>query len=326
MLSRAAEAVYWMERYRERAENTARLADCSRQLSLDASPGRENPWESVIQASGDETLYRELLAAPPVEAAAMAFLTFDERNPNSILSCLAKSRDNARSVREIIPDEMWQEINTAYLYAAHAARERPRGPVPHSFYERIKRHCQVVTAIADATMTRDEAWHFGRLGYMLERSDKTSRLLDVKYFLVLPSVEYVGAPYDNVQWSALLESAGAFEMFRKKHQQVLHANVVEFLALDPDFPRSILHCLAEAEASLRAVAGLPAGRPAGEPERLLGRLRSDLGFMMVADVMRRGLHEFLDDVQTRINEVHAALADAFFAPRLAAADAQNDQQ
>ena len=313
MLSRAAESIYWMERYRERAENTARAVDCSLQLSLDAPAERESPWGPVVLASGDEELYKEL-GGTLSKKAAMNFLTFEERNPNSILSCLSKARDNARSVREIIAAEMWQELNTAYLYVRNAAADPAASPTPHEFYTRVKRHGQVFAGIADATMLRGEAWHFGRMGAMLERADKTSRLLDMKYFLLLPSVDDVGAPYDGLQWSALLDAVGALEFYRKKHRQILHADVVDFLVLNPDFPRSILHCLLELEKSLRALTGTPPGQPGNDAERLLGRLRSDLGFCRVEDVMRRGLHEFLNDVQVRLDEVNAALSTIFFTP------------
>jgi uncharacterized alpha-E superfamily protein len=325
VLSRAADAVYWMERYRERAENTARMVDCSLHLSLDALPGQENPWGPVVQACGDEALYEELYGGTPVETDARNFLTFDERNPNSILSCLSRARANARSVREQIPADLWQEFNTAYLFVAQAARRADEGVPGHAFYARVKRHCQLVTAIADAAMTRDEAWHFGRLGYMMERADKTSRLLDVKYFLILPSVDDVGTPYDSVQWSALLDSAGALEMFRKKHAQIVHANVVEFLALDRDFPRSILHCLAEADQSLRSITGARPGRSVAGAERRLGSLRSELGYLTPEEILSRGLHEFLNDTQIRMDAVHAAVAEAFFTPRTASAGDPHEQ-
>lgn len=304
-----------MERYRERADNTARAIDCSLHLALDAGAGEESPWIPVIQASGDEDLYDSLYERPD-EASAARFLTFDERNPNSLLSCLGKARDNARSIREAIPSALWEEINTAYIFMKESAQGM-NGTSAYDFYARVKRHCQAFTGIADATMSRDEAWHFGRIGTLLERADKTSRLLDVKYFLVLPSVEDVGGPADNVQWTALLESVGALEMFRKVHQQVIHSNVVGFLVLDRDFPRSILSCLTQAEASLHAITGTPASQHVNDAERLLGGLRSSLGFRRLDDIIRRGMHEFLDDVQARLNEIHDALAGAFFSPSLA---------
>lgn len=314
MLSRAAEAVFWMERYRERAENTARAVDCSLHLSLDAPADRGSPWGPVVEASGDEELYRELCGEMS-EKGATHFLTFEEKNPNSILSCLRKARDNARSIRDSIATAMWEELNTAYLYVCGSAADPAARPTPREIYTRVKRHSHVFVGIARATMLRGEAWHFGRLGLMLERADKTSRLLDMKYFLLLPSVEDVGAPYDSLQWSALLEAVGALEFYRKKYGQVLHSHVVEFMVLNPDFPRSILFCLLEAEKSLLALMGTASSQPGTDAERLLGRLRSELEYLRVQDLMKRGTHEFYNDVQIRLDEINAAITDAFFLPQ-----------
>jgi uncharacterized alpha-E superfamily protein len=314
VLSRAAESIFWMERYRERAENTARAVDCSVHLSLDAAADRESPWGPVVEASGDEALYEELYGEMS-EKGAMQFLTFEEQNPNSILSCLSKARDNARSVRDAIATDMWEELNTAYLYMRGAAEDPAGRPSPREIYTRVKRHSHVFEGMARATMLRGEAWHFARLGGMLERADKTSRLLDMKYFLLLPSVEDVGAPYDSLQWTALLDAVGALEFYRKKYGQVLHSQVVDFLVLNPNFPRSILYCLQEAEESLRALTGTPFSQPGSEPERLLGRLRSELGYLHVEDVLKQGTHEFLNDVQIRLDEINGAISNRYFLPQ-----------
>lgn len=313
MLSRAAEAIDWMERYRERAENTARAVDCSLHLSLDAAADRESPWRAVVEASGDESLYRDL-CGDMSEKSAIRFLTFEEKNPNSILSCLRKARDNARTVRDAIATEMWEELNTAYLTVRGLAVAPETQASPREIYRRVKRHSHVLVGIASATLLRGDAWHFGRMGTMLERADKTSRLLDMKYFLLLPSSERVGAAHDRFQWSALLEAVGALEFYRKENGPFLHASVMEFMVFKRAFPRSILYCLLDAEKALRAVTGASESDPGSDAERLMGRFRSELEYRRVEDVMTQGSHEFLNDVQIRLDEIHDAITDELFLP------------
>ncbi len=164
-------------------------------------------------------------------------------------------------------------------------------------------------------MSRGEAWHFHRIGQLLERADKTSRILDVKYYILLPSVTDVGTPLDATQWSALLKSASALEMYRKTYGRIAPDQVVEFLILDPAFPRSLRFCLMEAEESLRAITGTPSGAFRNLAERRLGQLRAELDYASVRDIIDRGLHEFIDGFQTRLNQVGNALNEVFFAPR-----------
>jgi uncharacterized alpha-E superfamily protein len=155
----------------------------------------------------------------------------------------------------------------------------------------------------DATMSHGEAWHFGRLGRYLERADKTSRILDMKYYILLPDVSYVGSPYDSIQWAALLRSASALEMYRKKHGRIVPESVVEFLLLDDEFPRAVRYCLRQAEESLRAISGSAPGSYQNPAEQRLGRLRAALDFASTPEIMTRGLHEFLDGLQAEVNAV-----------------------
>ena len=162
-------------------------------------------------------------------------------------------------------------------------------------------------------MTHGEAWHFGRMGRTLERADKTSRMLDVKYYILLRSAEDVGTPLDDLQWAAVLRSASAFEMYRKRHGRISPRGVVEFLILDREFPRAIQYCLLTARESLHAISGTPLSTFRNRPEKLLGQLCSDLSFVSVDEVIHRGLHEFLDNFQTKVNTVGAGIYETFFA-------------
>jgi uncharacterized alpha-E superfamily protein len=314
MLSRVADSIYWMNRFIERAEDTARVIDVNLTLSLDLPPGAAEQWEPLLLTTGDLPFFKEHFQAP-TRADVIEFMTFDSRNPNSILRCLESARENARSVRDQISSEMWEQLNRLYLLVRSA---RFRGLVesePHEFYARIKLESHLFEGITDGTMSRNEAWHFGRLGRKLERADKTSRILDVKYFILLPAVTEVGTPFDDLQWSALLRSVGALEMYRKRHGRIAPDRVAEFLILDRDFPRSILYCLTRAEQSLHAITGSAPGTFSNHPEQLVGRLRSHLSYTPVHDVIGVGLHEFLDALQAEMNRIDDAVHQTYFALR-----------
>lgn len=312
MLSRFAEAMYWMERYRERAENIARFIDVNLHLGLDLPQDERQEWGPLVKTSGGERLFLSRYGEA-TEKSVIEFLTFDEHNPNSILSCFKKARENAHSIRPTISTEVWQEVNTAYLFIRDACGNPGSMQTPYQFYNRIRRQCELMTGLMDSTMSHGEAWHFARLGRLLERADKTSRILDVKYFMLLPSPEYVGTPYDNLQWGALLKSASAFEMYRKKFHQIDSIHVVDFLVLSRDFPRAIYFCLAEAQKSLHVITGTPSGHFNNPTEKFLGRLCADLGYLQVEDIVAPGIHEFLNEMQSKFNEINDGIFNDFFA-------------
>ena len=311
MLSRVAESIYWMSRYLERAENVARVVDVNLLLELDL-PDPDEQWDPIVKVTGDDGDFRARYDVP-TRANVIEFLTFDPLNPNSILSCISKARENARTVREIISSEMWEEINAFYL-SIHDPAARSRATYEgHEFFQQIKRTSHLIEGTKNETMPHGEAWHFSRMGRQLERADKTSRILDVKYFLLLPSAAEVGKPVDDLQWSALLRSASAFEAYRKSCGRVSTAEVTGFLLFDREFPRSVHHCLTAAEASLHAVTSTPLRRFANRAERALGRLVSELDYTDVSEVIADGLHEFLDGLQAKLNLVGDEITDTFFA-------------
>ncbi len=312
MLSRVADSVYWMSRYIERAENVARFVDVNLQLLLDAPEGQDQQWDPLVAITGDYAEFGRRYGAA-TESSVIQFLTFDSDNPNSILSCVRAARENARSVREIISSEMWLQLNRFYLMMNSAAQE-PGGLDQHEgFYDEVKQAGHLFSGITDATMTQGEAWHFSRLGRMLERADKTSRLLDVKFFLLLRSAEDVGTPLDDLQWAAVLRSASAFEMYRKRQGRISPRGVVDFLMLDREFPRAVQFCLLAARDSLHAISGTPPGTFRHGSEKLLGQLCSDLSFAGVDEVIQHGLHEYLDELQTKLNQVGLGIIETFFA-------------
>jgi uncharacterized alpha-E superfamily protein len=312
MLSRVADSVYWMSRYVERAQNVARFIDVNFQLMLDEAGGEDRQWQPLVNTTGDHEDFEKRYGAATQENV-IKFLTFDPANSNSILSCLRQARENARTVREIISSEMWLQINKFYLTVKSAAERSDWLDSANAFFTEVKEASHLFTGITDGTMAHNEAWHFCRLGRMLERADKTSRMLDVKYYILLRSADDVGSPLDDLQWAAVLRSASAFEMYRKRHGRISPKGVVEFLILDREFPRAIQFCLVAARDSLHAISGTPLGTFRYPPEKLLGQLCSDLSFVSLEEIISHGLHEYLDDLQTKVNAIGAGIFETFFA-------------
>jgi uncharacterized alpha-E superfamily protein len=316
MLSRVADSIYWMSRYVERAENVARFVDVNLNLMLDSPSGADQQWEPLVNITGDHEIFDKNYSGGPTQQNVIQFLTFDPENPNSILSCLRAARENARSVREIISSEMWLQLNTFYLMVNSAAASGKGFESPHEFFTEVKLSSHLFTGITDATMTHGEGWHFSQLGRKLERADKTSRILDVKYFILLPSVADVGTPVDEVQWVAVLRSASAFEMYRKRHGRIVPKAIVDFLLLDAEFPRAIRFCLNAARDSLHAISGTPIGSYRKPVEKLIGQICSDLAYANIDDIMNGGLHEYLDALQTNMNLASTGIYERFLAKRM----------
>jgi uncharacterized alpha-E superfamily protein len=313
MLSRVADSIYWLNRYVERAENVARFIDVNLMLLLDSPPGTAAQWDPLILTTGDLALFQERYGDNTTADNVIRFLTFDATYPNSILSCLRSARENARSVREIISSEMWEQVNAFYLMVNEADQS---GSVMEmsDFFTQVKLSSHLFAGVMNATMSHNEGWHFGQIGRHLERADKTARILDVKYFILLPSVRYVGSMLDDIQWMALLKSASAYEMYRKRGGHRLSPNAIaEFLMLDAEFPRSIKFCVNRVERSLHEIMGTPIGTWSTPVERTLGKLRTDLDYLTIDDIIETGLHETLDDLQLRMNSVGNAIAETFFA-------------
>jgi uncharacterized alpha-E superfamily protein len=315
MLSRVADAIYWMSRYIERAENVARFIDVNLNLMLDLPAGSTQQWQPLVDISGDMEAFAEHYGVA-TQRNVILFLTFDAENVNSILSCLRAARENARSVRETISSEMWEQLNESYLMVTDASRRADNLSEPQELFASVKMVSHLFAGVTDATMTHGEGWHFCQLGRMLERADKTSRILDVKYFLLLPKVEDIGTTFDDLQWAAVLRSASAFEMYQKRHGRIAPTPIVDFLLLDPEFPRSIRFCLMAARESVHAISGTPMGMFRTPVEQLLGGLCSELAYARVSDVIQSGLHEYLDELQTRVNYIGVGMEETFFAARV----------
>ena len=311
LLSRVADSVYWLGRYIERAENVARFLDVNHNLMIDLPRGYGDQWQPIVDTTGDRAAFAEHFAVATRENV-VRFLAFDTRNPNSISSCVLAARENARSVRETISSEMWHQINSLYLLIAAESRK----PVPEElpeFCHNVRMACHLFQGITHNTMTHNEAWNFLRVGTLLERADKTTRMLDVKYFILLPSVSDVGTPYDDIQWSAVLKSVSGFEMYRKRHGRISPERIVEFLLLDGEFPRAVSYCIHLADGALHAITGVRPGGFSCPSEQRMGLLRSELEYAQVETILQAGLHEFFDALQTKMNTIDECILGDFFA-------------
>lgn len=308
MLSRVADSIYWLGRYVERAENVARTVDVNLQLQLDL-PGEERPWDPVIRTGGDADRFFAKYARATLENALM-FLTFDADNPSSIVRDVAAARENARTVREHIPSELWTVVNHFHLALADPAAPKKMLENPHDFFDRVKEFSQLVVGIMQSTLNHDEAWNFARIGRMIERADQTSRILDTKYYILLPDVSMVGMQLDIVQWTALLKSCSAYQMYRKEYSDVTPRHVSQFLLLSADFPRSVRYAMKSVTGALRMIAGTT--RADAESLRLAGRLHARFEFATIGEIIDKGMHEFIDAFQIELGELTRAIWLDFF--------------
>ena len=310
MLSRVADSLYWMSRNLERADNVARFMEVNMHLVLDMELEKgAAQWSPLVQTSDDEADFNARYG-DATEENVVHFLTFDEQNPNSIIRCIQNARENARTVREVIPSELWESMNELYHRVQKHSRKKRIGDL-QGFYKDFNTASHLFAGFADNIMLRGQGWHFVHMGRMLERADKTARILDVKYFLLLPQSEQVGSTYDAVQWGALLKSVTGFEMYRKQYHRVHHQDVCEFLIFSKEFPRSMAFCVRDALQSLDAILALvELEMPAARKE--MEKLNSMLAETDVASVLSDGLHEFIDRFQYQLNVVDQLIFESFF--------------
>ncbi|MEB3350356.1 MAG: alpha-E domain-containing protein [Cyanobacteriota bacterium] len=309
MLSRVADSLYWINRYVERAENISRFVEVSEAMALDCPPGSAEPWLPLIDASGDRELFDQLFPAGSPDDVVQ-FLVREHENPGSVVNCLDIARENARQIREVITTEMWEHLNGLYWNLQEESYwELP----PQEQLREIRRACQLFYGITDATLSRDLSWHFSRLGRLLERADKTTRILDVKYFLLLPSPDEVGGVLDELQWISLLRSAGAYQMFRQSQQRAIAPRAVAgFLLLDPIFPRSVRYCLERLSETLRIIRGSAVPGPPDDLECLIGLVLARWSYTRIDDLIARGLHEAIDHLQQDLNQLHSLIEQRYF--------------
>ncbi len=311
MLSRIADSLFWIARYMERAEETARILDVNYHMFLDQSPtSYKLRWEPLVTIAGEQERFYQHYEDANAQTA-FDFLAFRQDNPNSIACCLDRARENARSIRERISREMWEDINGLYhqVQGFDPATEIASGP--HRFCSLIKFGSQRFRGVADATLTHDEGWQFLRAGWALERAEMTARIVDVQYHHLVERP--AGFAEDHHQWMAVLRSVGAYEAYCRLHRsQVEPQAVAELLILHAAHPRSIRFNMTELQAGLRNISNTGPGSYANEAERLTGATLESLRYGRIGDIFRRGLHEYLTEVQRTCREIGAEIGRAYF--------------
>lgn len=331
MLSRVANLIYWIARYLERAENTARIVEVNAQLVLDLQARRaaDDPraWEPLVFVTGSDEKFHQLYGEKVTERAVVEFMLFDKRNPSSVLSCVATARENARCIRDQLSAELWETLNTFYLRLKDDDFTRYAQLGSADYLAWIKCQTQLFHGVADAMIPRNDGWWFYDLGRHLERADNITRIVDIKYFMILPGVQAVGSALDMVQWASVLRSCSGFEAFRRSRRGDLDlVRVVDYLLRDEAFPRSVLYSVAEAEQCLLRI-GPGDGQPAvARARELVAELREDIRSADIKAVIASGLHEYLDGLQLRIEQIHVAVQRAYITHSPAAARGQLQTQ
>lgn len=331
MLSRVAHSLYWMSRYIERAENVSRLLEVNLQFLLDFQDiedgALKDHWGSIIASSGSEDLFTSLYSAANNETVT-AFFAFDLRNPSSILSCIYAARENARMIRDQISLEMWETINELYLFLKTRSSAEVWEDGPQEFFEHIKRHSHLFQGLTESTYSRNEGWEFIQFGKYIERADMTTRILDVKYHILLPNATDVGGAIDTAQWHSVLRSASALEAYRRFYvREILPWKVAEFLIFSESFPRSLTYCVAQLDELLRRILGDNGPRIRTQAARTSRRLLADLESLTISEVLKDGLHEFLLETQKSLDRIgDEVVQTTMFYSAEAFADEQQQQQ
>jgi uncharacterized alpha-E superfamily protein len=314
MLSRVADALFWMSRYLERGEHVARLLDVCFHLELDlhgvlAGPA-ELHWTSLAAILQSRVPESDGAATP--QAAVSRWLTFDRDNADSIMSCVAKSRNNARYVRGTINSAMWRELNKLYWLLNDPEFARRAGDSPHEFYQAVESGSCLFQGVCDATLDHDEGWHFIQLGKYLERASKTLRILDIQYHLLAELTGPAELPLANLQWGGVLRSCRAYEAYRRLYVgRVEPERVVELLLLHPTFPRSVRFCLESAAAALRAIEGERPGFGLTRADRELGLVLGELRYRELDRLLSGDLHAFLSGLQAGCGLVGSAVQERY---------------
>jgi uncharacterized alpha-E superfamily protein len=315
MLSRTADHLYWMARYTERAENTARMLDVAVQTSMLPQSAEDAglDWRAMLGISELEAAFASKHDVPDAKNV-LAFMVSDPTNPSSIASCLTGARENARAVRGALTTEVWETQNATWLDMQGRLDSGVLENDPSDFFEWVKYRSHLSRGVAVGTMLTDEAMLFMGLGTFLERADNTARILDVKYHAAKDKGEGALAALtqrDFYYWSALLRSVSGFEIYRKVYRDVITPErVAELLMLRGDMPRSLLACMGQVVANLKAVRN----DVSADTERMAGKLHSELQFARINDILEAGLHDTLTDFMERIFELGNRISRDFLVP------------
>ena len=306
MLSRVAERIYWMARYLERAENTARIINVNTNLLLDLPKKMTPGWQPLIEITGSKAAFRKRKLVPK-EQNVVRFLVSDLKNPSSLLSSLQFARENARTIRDIIPREGWEHVNALYL---NIKGELPSGLAQRrrfDFLASVIAGTQQITGLLAGTMLHDAGYYYLRMGCNLERADMTSRIIDVQSTNILPDDSQEVMPFENIEWMSVLQSLSGYQSYRQKMQGRVHRSaVLNFLLLDKEFPRAFMHCLGEVDDCLMNLPRNDATLAA--VNRLAVRVRD----IDTTKLNKQATHEFIDKLQQQLGEIHNLIRETYF--------------
>jgi uncharacterized alpha-E superfamily protein len=330
MLSRTADHLFWMARYMERAENTARMLDVNYQTALmpQSADMAEQGWRGLLSISELSWAFSQKYDEVTADKV-MHFMVHDDTNPSSIYCCLRAARENARAVRGSLTTEMWETQNQTWLEFNRLLKQRAFEKDPGEFFEWVKFRSHLSRGVAVGTMLMDDSLHFLRIGTFLERADNTARLLDVKFHALTGGKDFFGPissgkqPVDGpatpleidfYHWSAVLRSVSGFEVYRKVYRNVIRPErVAELLILRPDMPRSLAACMNEVVANLQAVSN----QQSAETLRRAGRLQSDLKYASIDEILATGLHAYLTQFLDRVGDLGVGISRDFLVPMAA---------
>ena len=312
MLSSTADHLFWMARSMERAENTARMLDVTYSMSL-VSQATSDPyqnWSAMLSISGLHEQFAQRHAEINADNV-LHFMALDESNPSSIISSLKSARENAHAVRGTITSEMWEAINHTWLDMCEVKSSGIAADGVAGFFGWVKERSHLTRGITHGTLLHDDAFRFLRLGTFLERADNTARILDVKYHILLPSLQDVGGAADYYQWSAILRSVSALESYRKVFRDSITPHrVADLLILRADMPRSLRFCMAEVNQQVLEING----RTQWPLQRQIGRMYSELRYGQIEEIIDHGLHEYLTSFLNRIHGLGDQINQTYFWP------------
>ena len=307
MLSRIADSLFWIGRYMERADNTARILDVNYHMLLEQPPDTYKlRWDPLIAVTGERARFYKTYEEASAQTA-YDFLGFSEDNPNSIWQCIVRARENARTIRDRISRELWEDINSLYhkVLKMHDADEGLS-----RFCDAVKRGGHRFHGVCDATLARDEGWHFVQAGCVLERAEMTARILDVHYHQLLEGTPILNEARSHL-WMAVLKSVAAYEFYRRQYSQIEPTRVAELLLLDARHPRSVRFNLSALQSSLHAVSGSVPGTYANEAERLTGKMQERLTYDSIDEIFAGGLHNYLTDLQETCRIIGEQISKAY---------------
>ncbi len=309
MLSRVADSLYWMSRYLERAEHTARLIDVDFQLRLDQSPeAGSGRWLRLLEA-----LQAPVPADGKIDATTLThILTLDKTNPSSIISCVAAARENLRQVREQCSSEMWEQLNRLYLQVNSTISSEAWLLHSYVFFRAVQEGAHLFQGVTDSTMSHGEGWQYIQLGRYVERTDAVARLIGTHLSRLPYSPDQAVESEEYLEWVGLLKSCAAFEAYCKKYTAELRPlRVAEFLLLNLEFPHSVRFSVDMVHAALRAIAELTE-RKAEQPVRLAGRLRATLSFGQIDEIIASGANAYVQSVRQQCGQAHTAIHQIYF--------------